>query len=221
MLSRRSSAAVLLGIALPAAVACVERGGRHQANSPAGAAGVELRDSTPYQSEVGDGTLALLYASGAYVDSVDAAFGAHAVGRDSLLFLPVRSYTLDDGGRGAEIARHVLASGGTRRELEGWLPHFTSYFSSPAVHDRALYYWGLRPLSAQGGRYELYAMRYAFGASRLDSIRLDIAELYTDNRFHLSRPAVTDSGVVFAGDSATYLVRPDFRAVERRRRGSF
>ena len=217
---RRSSAAVLLGIALVTAVACADGAGRQRADTLNGPADVVLRDSTPYESEVGSGTLVVLYASGAYVDSVDAAFGVSVVGHDSLVYLPVRPYVLQDGTRGAEITRHVLASGGKRRELEDWLPYFTSYFSSPAVHGRALHYWGLRPLSAQGGLYELYAMRYAFGAGRLDSLRLGRVELYTDNRFHLPPPSLVDSGVVFAGDSATYLVGPDFRAVERRQRAS-
>jgi hypothetical protein len=180
-----------------------------------GAADVVLRDSAAYESAVGSGTLAVLYVSDTFVDSVDAAFGASKVGEDSLVFLPVRSFALDNGGRGAEITRHVLATRGQRRELEGWLPYFTSYFSSPVVQARSLYYWGLRPMSAAGGRYELYAMRYTFGANRLDSLRLGRVELYTDNRFHLPPPALTDSGVVFAGDSGTYLVDRDFRTVER------
>lgn len=186
------------------------------AAAPAGTT-VALRDTMPYESMIGGGQLALLHVNGAYVDSADLAFGAHVVGRDSVVFLPVEPFTAPSAERGAQVERHVLLHDGRRTVLPEILPFFDSYFSSPVVEGDALIWWGMKP-AAGSGVYDLYAMRWDFSDARLDSLPLGRAGFATDARFHLPEPTVSAAGVEFRGDSATWLVAPGFARAERRGR---
>lgn len=174
-----------------------------------------LSATAEYLGESGGGQLALLSCDGVPVDSVDLAFGVHRVGRDSLLFLPVKADPPLPGlPPTADITRHVLWAGGRREVLRDRLPWFDDFFSSPHVVGTTVYYWGLRPVDAAGG-YVLYAARYDLRARRVDTLRLGLAVLATDERFHLPPPVRHDSVVVYYGDAAMWRVDAGFARVER------
>ena len=160
-----------------------------------------------------EGKRAVLRAGGAVIDTVDVAFGVHAVGRDSLVFLPVVAYDLDSAqrsqvkGPAAAPEEHVLCTPSGRRVLSEILPHFNSGFSSPAVIDSTVYYWGLKLLDANG-RFRLYAMRFAPRAAGLDSVFLREDMPATDFRYHYGPAFEQDGTIVFDGGGARAVVDP-------------
>ena len=174
-------------------------------------AGYRLRDSSSYRTEFRVGALALLERRGVLVDSVDLATGVHVVGRDSLVFLPVRTDPLFPSD--ADVGRLMLLHGDARSDLEEQLPYLRARLSSPVVHERRLLYWGLRPLASGIGLHMLYAMCYDFASARLDSLPLGQLALTSDDRWHLAPPSPYGTGIVFAADSIRWVVRPDFRSV--------
>jgi hypothetical protein len=50
-----------------------------------------ISDSTPYQTPDGNGISTVLTRDDVVIDTIDAAFGVHSVGRDSVLFQPLES----------------------------------------------------------------------------------------------------------------------------------
>lgn len=180
-----------------------------------------LRDTSTYTSMIGGGERAVLERGGQLLDTVDLAFGVHAIGRDTLLFLPVRTdyHEVDASGDSTgypEITEHVLWSPAGRRALKDRLPWFADYFSSPAFADGALHYWGMRPLSPEGGRYMLYAARWRVAADAIDTLPLDTLALYTDARGALPAPVVAGDGhVVYRTEGLAFRVAPDHRSAER------
>jgi hypothetical protein len=176
---------------------------------PASGDTLELTDTASFRNEVLGGRRATLRAAGTLVDTVDLAFGVHRVGRDSVVFLPVRSRPGDRPGTTVpDITRHVLCAGALRVPLAPELPAFDDYFSSPVVIDSALVYWGLQVHGE--GVYVLTARRYHFPTARHDSLALTRAPLQTDYRFHLPQPESTAAGALFRyQDDAWTLPRRD------------
>ena len=160
-----------------------------------------------------EGKRAVLRAGGAIIDTVDVAFGVHAVGRDSLVFLPVVAYDLDSAQRSqmngppAAPEEHVLCTPSGRRVLSEMLPHFNSGFSSPTVIDSTVYYWGLKLLDANG-RFRLYAMRFAPRTARLDSVFLREEMPATDFRYFYGPAFEQEGAIVFEGGGGRAVVDP-------------
>jgi hypothetical protein len=171
--------------------------------APSGIATV--RDTSDYENETGAGRVGLLYLSNVFIDSVDIDFGVHLIGRDSLLFLPVIGDAVDD---------HVLYDGTTCLKLASKLPYLDSYFSSPNVEKNRLHYWGLRKLSESA--YAIYAMRFDFGRSHLDSVALDTMDLRTDYRFHFAAPKVVADGIEYKAQARTYMVDSSYARIVRK-----
>ena len=170
---------------------------------------------------VDGGRRAVLERDGAVIDTVDLAFGVHALGPDTLLFLPVRTDYFEVGPGGDStgypaIREHVLWTSGARRPIAPRLPWFEPYFSSPTFADGALHYWGLRPLRAEGGRYMVYAGRWRIAADVVDTLPLDTIELYTDSRGALPEPVVAGDGhVIYRSQGLAFRVAPDLGSAER------
>ena len=160
-----------------------------------------------------EGKRAVLRAGAAIIDTVDVLFGVHAVGRDSLVFLPVLAYEVDSAEAAMMSAPaawptdHVLCTPESRRPLTEILPHFNAGFSSPSVIDSSVYYWGLNPQSNQG-QYRLYAMRYAPRHGRLDSLFLREEAPATDYRYFYGPPFEQNGAMVFEGGDARALIDP-------------
>ena len=179
---------------------------------PAGAT-YALRDTTTWATEIEEGKRAVLRAGGTTIDTVDVLFGVHAVGRDSLVFLPVLAYDVDSAAAATKTAasaspdEHVLCTPGGRTVLSRLLPHFNSGFSSPSVVDSTLYYWGLS-LQDQHGRYRLYAMRFSPRESGADSLFLREETPGTDFRYFYGPPFEQGGAIVFDGGEARTLVDP-------------
>jgi hypothetical protein len=133
---------------------------------------------------------------------VDLTFGVIPVGKDSLVFLPVRTtdYPSEKDSQSyseTATAEHVLWAPAMRRELLGHIPFFVSYFSSPIVtNESMIYYWGI---TRSEPRTKVYAMRYNFRTAALDSVFLELNDIESDFRFYLSEPEVSDSVVMFGG----------------------
>ncbi len=179
---------------------------------PAGAT-YTLGDTLEWATQIEEGKRVVLRANGAVVDTVEVLFGVHHVGRDSLVFFPVLAYDADSAEMATMSAPpawptdHVLCTPTGRRTLSEILPHFNSGFSSPAVIDSAVYYWGMKPEGAQGS-YRLYAMRYAPRHARLDSLFLREEAPATDFRYFYGPPFEEGGVVVFDGGDARALVDP-------------
>ena len=160
-----------------------------------------------------EGKRAVLRAGPTIIDTVDVAFGVHAIGQDSLVFLPVVAYELDSAeaatlqGAPASPDEHVLCTPTGRTGLSASLPYFNAGFSSPAVIDSLLHYWGLN-LKDAGGRYRLYAMRVAARAGRIDSLFLREETPATDFRYFYAPPFPRDSVIVFEGGDARASIDP-------------
>ncbi|HJU68274.1 MAG TPA: hypothetical protein VJ650_08485 [Gemmatimonadaceae bacterium] len=179
---------------------------------PAGAT-YTLGDTLAWATMIEEGKRVVLSANGAVIDTVETLFGVHRLGQDSLVFLPVRAYDADS----AEVASlpapaawptdHVLCTPSGRRTLGEVVPHFNAGFSSPAVIDSAVYYWGMKPEGNQGS-YRLYAMRYAPRQTRLDSIFLREEAPATDYRYFYGPPFKADGAIVFDGGDARALIDP-------------
>jgi hypothetical protein len=163
-------------------------------------AGFTLTDTATYLDETSGGELALLRREGAVVDSIDLEFGVHAVGTDSVLFVPImrRPGPADDVRAGPDGP--VLWADGEMRSLEGLgIPYFDPSFSAPAVHDSVLYYWGWSDRGT--GTSRLYAARYDFASRAVDTVFVAVASVATDDLSYLPRPARQSGAVVFAYDS--------------------
>jgi hypothetical protein len=167
---------------------------------------ISVRDTTHYENDAGaGGSRGLLYIGRRFVDTVDLDFGVHVVGRDSILFLPVRE---------ADITNHVLLARNRRVKLKNRLPYLDDYFSSPNVKGKVIYYWGQRLMP--GDQRRLYAMRYDFGRAHLDSLPLDYFNAGTDFRFYFSPPEIQGDSVVFTDQCFTYAVGGKFKSIHRR-----
>ena len=172
-----------------------------------------LRDTSDWATEIEEGKRAVLRVGGTIIDTVDVLFGVHALGRDSLVFLPVLAYDVDSGAAAAKTVpsagpdEHVLCTPGGRVLLSTVLPHFNPGFSSPSVIDSTLYYWGLN-LQDEHGRYRLYAMRFSAREGRVDSLFLREETPGTDFRYFYGPPFEQDSAIVFDGGEARALVDP-------------
>lgn len=160
-----------------------------------------------------EGKRVVLRANGAVIDTVDVLFGVHHVGRDSLVFFPVLAYDADSAERAAMPAPpawptdHVLCTSSGRRMLSEIVPYFNSGFSSPAVIDSAVHYWGMKPEGSQGS-YRLYAMRYSPRRARLDSLFLREEAPATDYRYFYGPPFEHDGMIIFEGGEARTVVDP-------------
>ena len=170
--------------------------------SPAAPAYV-LADTMPYENLVWSGRMAVLKRDGVVIDTVDADFGVYVVGRDSILFLPVRSDSSPEGPV-RTIAEPVLYDGRTRTPLRDIVPHFSSQFSSPAVVDGALLYWGLHHTD---GIDSVKAVRYEFGRRRLNVLPLTDSITGTDNRFHYTPPHLEGKEIVFESPEGRWAFR--------------
>jgi hypothetical protein len=180
---------------------------------PAGAT-YTLGDTLPWATQIEEGKRVVLRANGVPIDTVEVLFGVHHVGRDSLIFFPVLAYDADSAEAATMAAPpawptdHVLCTPTGRRMLSEILPHFNSGFSSPAVIDSAVHYWGMKPEGSQGS-YRLYAMRYAPRQARLDSLFLREEAPATDYRYFYGPPFEEAGAIVFDGGDARALVDPE------------
>ena len=179
---------------------------------PAGA-DYTVRDTLAWATMIEEGKRAVLRAGATIVDTVDVLFGVHAVGRDSLVFLPVLAYEVDSAEAAMMSAPaafptdHVLCTADGRRTLGEIIPHFNAGFSSPSVIDSAVHYWGMKPEGNQG-RYRLYAMRYTARQQRVDSLFLREEAPATDFRYFYGPPFEQNGSIVFDGGDARALVDP-------------
>ena len=181
------------------------------------ASGYTLTDTTEWSSLLEEGTRAVLRRGGALIDTVDLTFGVAVVGRDSLVFLPVRTDTIPLGTTPQPAyesfpTEHVLWTPASRRELRHFLPFFNAYFSSPNfARSPAIYYWGI---AGHDSTNRLYAMRYDFPTARVDSLFLNREDrVATDYRYHFGLPQIRSNEVSFDGavvDGTTWrLIRQD------------
>jgi len=179
---------------------------------PAGAT-YTFGDTLDWATMIEEGKRVVLRAGTSIIDTVDVLFGVHHVGRDSLVFFPVRAYEADSAERAlmpgppAWPTDHMLCTPAGRHTLAEVVPHFNSGFSSPAVIDSAVHYWGMKPEGTQGS-YRLYAMRYAPRQGRLDSLFLREEAPATDYRYFYGPPFEEGGAIVFDGGDARALVEP-------------
>jgi hypothetical protein len=178
--------------------------------------GYTLTDTTDWATIEEDGQRAVLRRAGVAIDTVDLTFSVAAVGKDSLVFFPVRTDTLPLPASAPSFesypTEHVLWTPVTRRKLRDVLPFFNSFISSPTTpRDGVINYWGVQPY---GKTNRVYAMRYNFRTAHLDSLFLNREDpVATDYRYHFGLPQIHGAEVSFDGlvvDSTTWrIIRQD------------
>jgi len=162
--------------------------------------GYTLTDTTEWATIMEDGVRAVLRRGGVVIDTVDLAFGVAVVGKDSLVFFPVRTDTLPLSTTSVPTyeswpTEHVFWTPTSRRELRDLLPFFNAFISAAVAHGTAIYYWGVSPHDQTN---RLYAMRYDFRTAHLDSLYLNREDaLGTDYRYHLGTPQIHGNEVSF------------------------
>jgi hypothetical protein len=179
--------------------------------------GYTLTDTTDWGNAIGEeGQRAVLRRGREIIDTVDLVFGVLVAGKDSLVFLPIRtdSVGFSDGSNvyhESSRTEHVLWTPLWRRKLSDVLPLFNADFSSPTIADRfAIHYWGLSPDS---GQVRLSAMRYDFRTTRLDSLFLRrVPGVATDYRWVYGVPQIKGTEVSF---DSVVLDRKTWRVIRR------
>ena len=162
--------------------------------------GYTLTDTTAWATIEEDGERAILRRGEVVIDTVDLAFGVAVVGKDSLVFFPVRTDTLPLSTTSVPTyeswpTEHVLWTPTSRRELRDFLPFFNAFISAAVAHGTVIHYWGVSP---HNQTFRLYAMRYDFRTARLDSLYLNREDpLATDYRYHLGTPQIHGNDVSF------------------------
>lgn len=137
--------------------------------------GYTLTDTSGWAFFEEDGQRAVLRHEGVAIDTADLYFGVVAVGRDSLVFLPVRTDTVPLSTASVLTyesfpTEHVLWTPTSRRKLSDLLPFFNAGASSPTSPTTSvIHYWGIAPHPPTN---RLYAMRYDFRTARVDSVFL-------------------------------------------------
>jgi hypothetical protein len=200
----------VVGIAGVAALAACDTGASRgpAAGDSTAAPTYALSDTVPFTAVVGGGSRALLHRNGAVIDTVDVAFGVQRVGRDSVIFLPVRSDTAiagaDTGANAAHITEHVVFDGATRTLVKDMVPHFDSRYSSPAVLAGALYYWGI---FESNGIDSVQAVRYEFARRRLNALPLPVTRPATADRFFFTPPFLDGKEFVFKAPTGEWRFR--------------
>jgi hypothetical protein len=145
------------------------------------------------------GALAHLYYNDAFIDSIDTWFGLHAVGKDLVVFSPVKAYP--DEPYFADITGYVVFNGKRKTLLNTFLPYFNDYFSSPTVSGSTIYYWGL----ASGNEEDFYrflAMRYDFSVADVESLYLETQDLGTDDQGYFNPPEFNAEGIIYQRSDA-------------------
>ena len=166
---------------------------------------LSIRDTVAWDNSTGlsqtwttRGQWGHLYADGVFVDSIDLRWGLQAV-RGGTIFQIVRSNVVPSRdwvarGEGPEQVTvvdpmwHVfIDSTGTTR-LQDVLPEFSWIYSSPAVLDSLVYYWGVTLDSMRV--WHLSARRYDFATGEADSTALTTIRPATDRRWFLEEPVM-------------------------------
>jgi hypothetical protein len=162
-----------------------------------------ITDTTEWGNPIEYGDQGVLRRGGVAIDTIDLTFGLAFVGRDSLVFLPVRSDSFPNTEDSTEFFRedatreHLLWTPSGRRELRDWLPYFDTHWSTPSVLDStAIYYWGIAPPRRQQ-LLRLYAIRYDFRSRRLDSLYVGEDDIATDYRYYLGSPRVEGDVIMY------------------------
>lgn len=131
-----------------------------------------MKNDTPFRMGGMGMTYSILYKGKKIVDTIDATVGFEYVGKDSIVYLPVKIWNDDYEGVVGNIKNYILLTKEKRIIIKEILPYFNDYFSSPIIKDGKIYYWGIKYMSDESGIQDLYAMRYDFKMSQLDSIFL-------------------------------------------------
>jgi hypothetical protein len=173
--------------------------------------GYSITDTTSWGSMLEEGARGVLRRGSVAVDTVDLTFGVAAVGKDSLVFLEVRTdttpvHTTEPPWFESFPTEYVLWTPSSQRKLSELLPFFHPYFSSPIVTaDAMILYWGL---ARRDSTNAVYAMRYTVSSARVDSLFLNRYDpLATDYRYHFGHPQVRGTEVAFDSvivDAATW-----------------
>jgi hypothetical protein len=181
--------------------------------------GYSLTDTTDWGNAIGEeGKRAVLRHGREIIDTVDLAFGVLAAGKDSLVFLPIRTDSVGfSDGAGSIVHEsspsvHFLWTPLRRRKLSDVLPFFNADLSSPTIADKlAIHYWGL---PHRDTTCRLYAMRYDFRTARLDSLFLRHQSVGpTDYRYVFGVPQIKGAEVSFGrvvvDRGAWHVIRKD------------
>jgi hypothetical protein len=180
---------------------------RHAAQ--AGALRLRLKDTTAYTNEIYSSRFAVLYRRNELIDSVELDFGVHSVGKDSVVY--VRVETLNSGRlKGTYFTKLILYANRKKTPLSTTLEFYNEHFSSPAIIDASLYYWGFK-------EDKVMAVRKSFAAQTCDTITLAIeGATITESPYHFKRPSAHGKDIKFAlDDGQTFILRRDLKSARK------
>ncbi len=187
---------------------------------------LSARDTVRYTSQTYTGTLALLYCSESFVDSIDVRFGVHAV-PGGLVYLPVtQTGTEEFPGRGwrlgdplevvpvIDFTALTFFDGQAATPLADLIPHYHRFFSSPVIIEAVLYYWGVR--AGSGGVYTISAIRFDFANRTAQEMTLELeTEFRTDNPGYLEPPRRVEAGILYRTGRHRWVVHSNWSEFAR------
>ena len=169
-----------------------------------------LKDTLQYKNTIYGGKVSVLYVNNNVIDTVDSGFGVQRLSKTSLLY---HRFSLskpepiceNKEGLYGFLGDYVLYRDGSKKIINEMLPFFDGWFSSPALIDSMLYYWGLN-------ENYYYAMRYDFAASRTDSLFLFNSIVGTDDPGFFQRPVRKNSKIYFSSNHSDWLIGPSLQS---------
>lgn len=171
-----------------------------------------IRDTTEYDTGLTGGDFGVLYRNGVYVDSIDLWFGLLRV-PGAVLFQPISLREEAYFGTLAFLADPVYYDGVRRCFLREILPLWHDVWSSAAVIDSTLYYWGI-VLRDSAWETAHWAVTYDFRDHSADSTFL-FRRLYETDVNYLNQPRTQGDLIVYWAPDTFLYVDPRLQVVER------
>jgi hypothetical protein len=122
-----------------------------------------LQNIQPYDSDISDGNIGLLFEGETFVDTVSAGFGFHSLDDSTIIyyrFETVKRESYKNSGKNwGYLDAYYLYSNGRKLLAQKILHRFNNWFSSPSVIHSKILYWGISRKS-NGNESAYHAMKY-------------------------------------------------------------
>ena len=108
----------------------------------------------------------------------------------------------------------IFFDGQTATALADLIPHYHPFFSSPAIIDSVLYYWGVR--AGSHGVYAISAIRFDFTNRAAQEMTLELeTEFRTDNPRYLEPPRRVEGGFLYTTRQHRWVVQSNWSGFAR------
>ena len=156
----------------------------------------------------------------AFVDTIDQAFGITKMDKNFYLYQKLThansdddndKNTADDHSLWLNYGDYHLVKDGKIRGLSKLAPGFDSYFSSPNVINKKIYYWQLKK-QASTELYNILAREFDPLTGKSESKFLFVDGVETDDAGYFANPYLKNDTIYFAvTDKQQYKFSPSFK----------